>query len=62
MQVDALSTMQRTTYMKEGRCFGCGQTGHIQCACLLKGRKATMPTNNPFQVAAVKDDTKETQI
>ena len=66
MQVDALSNDQRTVYMREGRCFGCGQTGHIQRACPLKGRKATMPftnsSRNPFRAAAVEEETKESQI
>ena len=62
MQVDALSISQRDVYMKEGRCFGCGQTGHIQRACPLKGRKATTPNRNPFRTAAVGDTTKEAQV
>ena len=62
MQVDVLSTPQRTTYMKEGRCFNCGQTGHIQRACPLKGKKVTTPNTNPFRAAAVEEETKEAKI
>ena len=65
MQVDALSTSQRDVYMKEGRCFLCGQTGHIQRACPQKGRKATTPPinpiRNPFRAAAVEED-KEAKV
>ena len=49
MQVNSLSTNEHTTYMKEGCCFSYSQTGHIQCACPLKDKKATMPSRNPFR-------------
>ena len=54
--------------MKEGRCFGCGQTGHIQRACPLKGRKATTPSNltpsrtDPFRIAIAEEETKEAKV
>ena len=55
MQVNSLSTNEHATYMKEGCCFSYSQTGHIQCACPLKDKKAKMLkiSTNPFQTTAV---------
>ena len=31
MDIDRLTIEERNEYMKKGKCFKCGQTGHISC-------------------------------
>ena len=40
MDVDAMTTEERTEAMKKGLCFGCGKHGHLNRDCLnKKGKK-----------------------
>ncbi|EPQ49790.1 hypothetical protein GLOTRDRAFT_134605 [Gloeophyllum trabeum ATCC 11539] len=54
MDVDRLSTSKREKYMKEGRCFTCGQTGHR--AADHKQDKGRQPDRRPVRTAEVKED------
>ena len=48
----AKTTAERLEFQRQGRCWGCGQLGHIQARC---------PTNpsKPLSIAALaKEDTK----
>jgi hypothetical protein len=53
-----LDTETRARYIKEGRCFGCGQTGHVSSACPGKNRTATIAevsVPNPGTVSEIND-------
>ncbi|EPQ49732.1 hypothetical protein GLOTRDRAFT_134681 [Gloeophyllum trabeum ATCC 11539] len=54
MDVDCLSTSEREKYMKEGRCFTCGQTGHR--AADHKQDKGKQPERRPIRTTEVKED------
>ena len=43
MNVDALTIDERTKLLKEGRCFGCKQTGHLARDCPNKKGKRDEP-------------------
>jgi zinc knuckle protein len=54
-----LDSDTKARYIKEGRCFGCGQTGHVSSECPSKDRAAVVAevaVPNPGSVMEIKED------
>jgi hypothetical protein len=49
MDVDAMTTEERTTLMKQGRCFLCRLFGHMARDCPKKGKKTPPPAKKNVQ-------------
>ena len=43
MDIDRLTTEERTQLMKEGKCFKCRKQGHLSRDCPLRGTETPKP-------------------